>query len=247
MNERRWMVRLAAALVAVSTLLYLARWLIFGQGEEMLRYLVDDLAFIPIQVALVTLVLDALLARRERDALLNKLNMVVGAFYSEVGTPLLERLKEFDTASERLCDPLGFRSGWGPKEFARARALLASCDLAVDSRSADLASLRDFLHSKRTFMLALLQNPNLLEHASFTELLWAVLHLGEELDSRRSLEGLPASDLVHLTGDIGRAYGALLRQWAEYMQHLSTAYPYLYSLAVRQNPFDPRAEVEVSA
>jgi hypothetical protein len=30
------------------------------------------------------------------------------------------------------------------------------------------------------------------------------------------------------------------------MQHLKTDYPYLFSLAVRTNPFDPDAKVEVS-
>jgi hypothetical protein len=30
------------------------------------------------------------------------------------------------------------------------------------------------------------------------------------------------------------------------MRHLKTDYPYLFSLAVRQNPFDPEASVTVT-
>jgi hypothetical protein len=40
------------------------------------------------------------------------------------------------------------------------------------------------LLSKRDFLVALMENPNLLEHESFTDLLWAVFHLVEELAVR---------------------------------------------------------------
>ena len=51
-------------------------------------------------------------------------------------------------------------------------------------------------------MLSLLENPNLLEHDSFTDLLLAIFHLSEELAARDTLVGLPQSDYEHLAGDI---------------------------------------------
>ena len=75
-----------------------------------------------------------------------------------------------------------------------------------------------------------------LEHEAFTDLLWAVFHLVEELDARESLAGIPATDVEHLNGDIKRAFGYLSREWVLYMQHLKLDYPYLFSLAVRMNP-----------
>ena len=94
-------------------------------------------------------------------------------------------------------------------------------------------------------MLGLLENPNLLEHESFTNLLWAVFHLTEELIHRRRLKGLPDSDYKHLSGDIKRIYHLLIAEWLEYMEHLKNDYPYLFSLAMRMNPFDANASVEV--
>ena len=45
------------------------------------------------------------------------------------------------------------------------------------------------------------------------------------------------------------AYGQrpviLIKEWLVYLQHLKREYPYLFSLAVRTNPFDPGASVEV--
>jgi voltage-gated potassium channel len=87
----------------------------------------------------------------------------------------------------------------------------------------------------------------LLEHETFTDLLWAVFHLTEELASRPALTALPDPDLDHLSGDMGRAYGLLASQWLDYMRHLESAYPYLFSLAVRLNPFDPDAEAVIGA
>jgi len=62
----------------------------------------------------------------------------------------------------------------------------------------DLAELKEFLAKKRDFMMTLLGNPSLLEHDRFTDLLWAVTHLDEELESRTSFDNLPEADLKHL-------------------------------------------------
>ena len=106
--------------------------------------------------------------------------------------------------------------------------------------------MKNFLVEKRNFMLGLMENPNLLEHDDFTDLLWAVFHLTEELVGRKRLEGLPESDIEHLAIDIRRVYFTLTRQWVLYMQHLKNDYPYLFSLAVRTNPMNPNAQVEVT-
>lgn len=90
-------------------------------------------------------------------------------------------------------------------------------------------------------MLRLLENPNLLEHEKFTELLRAVFHFTEELEERVDLNELPETDKMHLSGDIKRAYVHLVNQWIDYMKYLKDNYPYLFSLAIRINPFDKEA------
>jgi hypothetical protein len=66
------------------------------------------------------------------------------------------------------------------------------------------------------------------------------------LSFRKSFSNLPESDLNHLSGDIKRGYSLLIRQWLDYMEHLKQDYPYLFSLAVRTNPYNPQAKVEVT-
>ncbi len=45
--------------------------------------------------------------------------------------------------------------------------------------------------------------------------------------------------------DVKRAYTLLGVQWLDYLRHLQTQYPFLFSLAVRTNPLDPQASVTV--
>jgi hypothetical protein len=86
-----------------------------------------------------------------------------------------------------------------------------------------------------------MENPNLLEHERFTELLLAVFHITDELVAREDFDRLPATDLAHLGGDAQRAYSRLIVEWVLYLEYLQKAYPYLFSLAIRENPLDAAA------
>ena len=105
--------------------------------------------------------------------------------------------------------------------------------------------MKDFLLSKRDFTLRLIENPTILEHEIFSDLLWAVFHLTEELMLRETLTSLPKTDYKHLEVDIKRAYINLGIQWLMYMKYLQKSYPYLFSLSVRTNPLNSRASAIV--
>jgi hypothetical protein len=134
---------------------------------------------------------------------------------------------------------------WSEKEFLKVQEECKHHTCDIEAKRGDLEWLRAFLKEKRQFLLILLENPNLLEHESFTDLLWAVFHLTEELLHRGNFEQLPETDCHHLAGDIKRAYRLLIAEWLAYMEHLKNNYPYLFSLALRTNPFDVHASVEV--
>jgi hypothetical protein len=85
-----WQIFLGLSLVLLSAILYLFHYILFRDSHHIFLYLIGDIAFLPIQVLLVTLIIDRLLNVREKRSLLKKLNMVIGAFFSEVGTDLLK-------------------------------------------------------------------------------------------------------------------------------------------------------------
>ena len=249
MRLRRWQVEIAATLILLAVLVYVGRWLLFPTESfhrEMLRYLVDDIAFLFIQVLLVSLLLDGLMQRRARDTMLKKLNMIIGAFYSECGTELLGRIAQLDADLGGVREDLVPTMQWVPRDYERAKQAFRDHKPVIKLSAGDLAGLRERLDVEKGYMLGLLGNQALLEHETFTDLLWAVTHLTEELHARGDFEHLPGADKAHLTGDVRRAYTLLGTQWIDYLRHLRTQYPFLFSLAVRTNPLDPDACVTVT-
>jgi len=190
-------------------------------------------------VLLVSLIVHRVLDVREKRNRMEKLNMVIGAFFSEMGMPLLHSFAEFDTTCQQIKDCLTLDAGWKEEDFRRSGKAISAYECAIGRDDEQLEAMREFLLSKRDFTLTLLENPTLLEHETFTDLLWSVFHLTEELRYRYILEDLPDSDHEHLCSDIARAYSLLLREWLVYLEHLKENYPYLFSLAVRMNPLDP--------
>jgi hypothetical protein len=232
-----FIIYLAIAFVALSGIAYFIHYLIFGDVRHIFIYMIGDLAFLPLEVLLVVVIIERLLARRETQAKLEKLNMVVGAFFSELGNYLLQDLiKHFDNRLE-ISSHLNVTESWTKKDFKKADDFAYHLKVDVDCRNIDLGRLKAFLAEKRTFLLTMLENPNLLEHDRFTDLLWAVTHLDEELEARTSLIGLPEKDLEHLAVDIQRMYDHLASEWLDYVQHLKAKYPFLFSLVLRTHPF----------
>ena len=150
----------------------------------MLRLFLAQLGFLPISVLLVTIILNQLLGLRAKAAKLAKLNMVIGAFFSEVGGALLKTLSAWDRHLPEFQQQVAHISHWTAPDFAGFSQGLAESDFGIELKEGDLEALRDFLLQKRDFLLRLLENPNLLEHDSFSSLLLAVFHLTEELAQR---------------------------------------------------------------
>jgi hypothetical protein len=241
----RWHLTLGVLLVALSAAIYAFQISIFHRPDETWFYMLQDFAFVPIQVLLVTLIINEMMSVREKAALRKKMNMVIGVFFSEVGAHLLRRITLFDGHSEAIISTLKVNAKWSDQDFARGRKAIRDHEYAIDCRRGDLEDLQSYIVEKTHFLLGLLENPNLLEHQTFTDLLWAVFHLAEELAMRPDVRSLPEADYAHLAVDIKRAYSAVLLEWVSYVQHLKDEYPYLFSIVVRTNPFSSDASAVI--
>jgi len=241
-----WQGRVALIFLAFAVAFNLIHYAVFGDSDYIFKFILAQLGFLPVSVYLVTVVVNALLGRREKQSMLKKLNMVIGSFFSEVGTDLLRLFTKKEPDPALPLQRLLVNADWTDAEYRRARTDLKEFDHRIGSADIDWERLRAFLTAEKPFLLSLLGNPNLLEHETFTELLWAVFHLAEELGNRKQVSSLPGSDYDHLIGDIKRVYVLLGSEWLSYMKHLQENYPYLFSLAVRTNPFNPAARAEVA-
>jgi len=242
MHNRRWIIGVVAGLLLVSAATYIVHYLIFHDAHHIFVYMVEDIAFIPIEVLLVALVIERLLARREKRAKLQKLNMVIGTFFSELGTQLLGQLTDGIRDKDEVRPHLNVSADWAAADFKKALAAEGQQDYVIDLDRIDLAALQERLAKHRDLLVMLLGNPNLLEHERFTDLLWAVFHLMEELSARGDLSALPDTDRAHIAGDIRRVYSHLTVEWLHYCEHLQGAYPYIFSVVTRTHPLQEQPD-----
>ena len=172
--------------------------------------------------------------------------MITGVFFSELGTDLLHQFANADPDSEKLAGFLQIKENWSKKEFLESKKKLLTHTYRIEISEIDLEILKVLLTQKKSFLTQLYISPSLMEQESFTELLRSILHLADELEKREDLSSLPESDYRHLAKDAERVYRHLVVHWLGYMLYLKEHYPYLFSLAVRTNPFDANASAVVS-
>jgi len=245
MNKYSWQISLGIILIIISAIVYLIHYAIFRDPHHILIYLIGDIAFVFIEVLMVTLVIHSLLSMREKRERIEKLNMLIGVFFSEVGTRLLVLFSDSDPNLDKIKQNLIITPDWSNKEFEQMNNQLRNYEYKINIDMINLMDLHDFFMKKSDFLVRLLENPSLLEHESFTEVLRAVFHIVEELKHRKNIKQLSENDRNHISGDIKRAYNLLVFDWLSYMKYLKDNYPYLFSLAIRLNPFDENATTEI--
>lgn len=223
-------------LVGLSAILYLIQYIFFHNPTDTGFYFLQDLAFVPISVLLVTLGLNTVLVYRQRQQMLEKISIVINEFFAEAGHDLIRGLRGFMAELPTLAARLQPNGRWQDGDFSAAISYIEKEPVKISVDLKELIALAELFANKKSQILRLFENPSLLEHDRFTDMLWALYHVHDELRSRDDLLSLPASDVLHLAGDIQRAVQLLLIEWLSSMCQLKVRYPYLYSLAVRKCP-----------
>ncbi|KUL05103.1 MAG: hypothetical protein XE10_0261 [Methanoculleus marisnigri] len=118
LSLRTWEVRLGIVLIAFAAAVYTAKYLLLGDPVNTYQYIFNALGFLPINVLLVTLILNQLLSIRAKRERLEKLNMVIGTFFSEVGTGLLTFLSDHDPRLPEVQQDLVVTDAWTPEIFS---------------------------------------------------------------------------------------------------------------------------------
>ena len=248
MRIKRHILLIAAVIIltASSVVLYFVHYLIFDDPHHIFIYLVGDLAFVPIEILLVAIIVERIIDRHEKGKIFYKLNMVIGTFFSELGTWLIGELTNSVMNRDDLLPYLRIDNEWTEKDYRRSLSFLKKVEYRIQPENLHLNQLHRRLANKRDMLVMFLNNPNILEHERFADLLWAIFHLMEELDVRKSFDDLPQSDLRHIAGDVQRVYSLLTIRWLQYCRHLQKKYPFLFSIIVRTHPLQERPDAVVA-
>lgn len=190
----------------------------------------------PVQVAIVTFVINRFLNIIEQQKKNKKINVIISTFFTEAGMQIMTAISEFNKNQAELSKIIKINDLKKNNENQVKKTVL-SFKYDVYAEPERLDKLAALLAEKKPFMLSLLENSNLLEHDSFTDMIWAVFHVADELQNRGELRSLPKADVAHLSNDLLRAYPALIQEWVGYMAYLRDEYPFLYEAAKKRSPF----------
>lgn len=245
-----WKVKFSILMVVLIIVIYGSNYLVLGDAEHIISYVWTHLGFIPVDILLVAFLLDEIIEKKEKEAMLEKLDMLMSTFFSEMGNELIEQLSAANKYKTNT-DSLKSIKNWQEKDFddklaeLKNKSIDFSADIPLEEREMFLSNLRTLLVDKREFIINLINNPNLLEKEEFTGLINAILHLDEELEHRKDLSLVTDADFAHLNGDMQRVYDKLIHEWVYYLKYLYKHHPYMIALVIRTNPFDDTADVYV--
>ena len=84
MKLDKWKLVWGSLLIILSAVFYTIHFVLFRDPHHLFIFLVGDIAFVFIEVLLVTMIIHELLNFRDKKNKLYKLNMIIGAFFSAV-------------------------------------------------------------------------------------------------------------------------------------------------------------------
>ena len=249
-NHKRWKIKFSIIMVIAIIIIYGSNILVLKDPEHVISYIWTHLGFIPVDILIVAFVLDEIISKKEKEAMMEKLDIIMSTFFSEVGNDLISQLS---SVNKHKADTSYLESikSWDGKDYENKLKEIKNinipfrADVTSEDREEYLTNIRNLLINKREFIVGLLNNPNLLEKEEFSKLLTAILHLDEELEHRPDLSKVTDVDFNHLNGDMERIYNILIHEWIYYLRYLNKHYPYMIALIIRTNPFDANADAYV--
>jgi hypothetical protein len=236
MSNIRDNVILFVTLTISSVTIYMMQYVIFHDASSTFFYFLQDMAFLPIQALIVSLVINRFMNVAEKRRKVKKNNVAISTFFVDAGVEIMMILSKFDKNHLKECEMLKLTELLENKG-KNAKKIVESFEYSFNVEPKKLSELVAAMEENRGFLLTLLQNPNLHEHEAFTDMLWAVFHIADELKTRGDLNLISDEDASHLAIDLLRAYKAMVMEWIGYINYLNDEYPFLYKIAIRKNPF----------
>ena len=100
-----WKLKFSILMVLLIIIIYGSNYLVLGDAEHIISYVWTHLGFIPVDILLVAFLLDEIIERKEKEAMLEKLDRLMSTFFSEVGNELINQLStvnKYKASTENL-------------------------------------------------------------------------------------------------------------------------------------------------
>ena len=228
MKKIRYYFVISFILIALSSIMFFIHYLIFGQALNTAYYSLMNLCFIPINSLVVTIMLEKLIDYRSKKDRIEKINMLVGIFFTEVGGKLMHFIIDADKDAKNYITNF--------EDLNKIKKCLYEYNYKVDMKYIDLCAIKNILVEHNNLFVTLISNESILQHQIFTDLLMSVIHLRDEIIFIEKDKD-SGFNINHLENDVIRVYKNISIQWISYLEYLNKSYPFLYNNAIRVNPF----------
>lgn len=229
--------QLILLLLCASALLYAIHYLIFRDLHHLAIFGLHELAFVPLEVILVTLGLDQLVEKTHREEARSKVSIIETLYFNESGGTMLRYLTSFDPDAARLRELLQVTEDWHPSDFRQAIRQLKSYPFLLDLDRIDFFGLHYHLSQRHEYYRSMLENPALTQSEAFTEMIMKIYLLWEELDGRTNLYQLPEKDRSYLAELLHEIYRELTEYWLDNVYNHSIHNRFRLHRAIESNPF----------
>ncbi len=229
--------QLILLLLCASALLYAIHYLIFRDLHHLAIFGLHELAFVPLEVILVTLGLDQLVEKTHREEARSKVSIIETLYFNESGGTMLRYLTSFDPDAARLRELLQVTQDWRSSDFRQAIRQLKSYPFLLDLDRIDFFGLHYHLSQRHEYYRSMLENPALTQSEAFTEMIMKIYLLWEELDGRTNLYQLPEKDRSYLAELLHEIYRELTEYWLDNVYNHSIHNRFRLHRAIESNPF----------
>ena len=236
-KDRKDTIKLVGILLLASLILYIINFLLFRDLHHIGMFFTEDLAFIPIEVLVTVMIIEKALERREKKNKIRKINLLIEVFFEEVGNELLTAIASRDKGCHKISCLLPKDHGKISDSYKEIKEAIENynCSLKLDEN--DIDHIYEILCENKEGLIRFIENPYLVEHDIFTDLLQSSIHLYSEIKVRKKNGKLSETDISHLNVDILRMYKYLSKEWLVYIQYIEKEYPFLYTFALDHAPF----------
>ncbi|WLD77001.1 hypothetical protein QU661_03980 [Mogibacterium neglectum] len=213
-----------SVLLAISACIYGMQILIFKDVRNTEFYIFQDMAFIPISIAITTVVVGELLDINNKRDSRQKTRMLTSTFFSDIGFELMSMLALVSNIDEALLQTIN-DSDLSEQDKISA---IKNSGFTVNADIGIYTIISDVIIASKTDILILSSNPMLYDHEYFSDLLWELLHLMDEFRLRGDYVKLTPNDLTELNSDFAQVLELLLINWVVNAKYLKETYPNFY-------------------
>ncbi len=229
MNKR--LKRTIIGLCILSACIYIAQLWIFHDPQTTFFYILQDMAFLPLSIAIATIIVGEVMSAREKKERIQKTKMLTSSFYSEMGAALMLQLYRVSVCDSKISDIVAGRWAQSVEAVSALQDMLRSASIHVQITEEAYTEIRTLILEKQTQLLIIASNPVLLDHEDFTNMLWGIFHLVDEFRLRGEYVQLSQADRAHFNSDFADVLRMLLVNWVSNITYMQETYPNFFTQA----------------